>query len=114
MKNEDRDRMTTMQLDPDIAFLEEAARYFENRPTGEEDRAHWSNVYNAENCRRIAKRLNDNATVTRKMSEAMAAIQYEARREKGSWVHLRRCIAAQCDAAMSNTNGESNGNVGRG
>lgn len=40
-----------------IAFLEEAARYFENRPTHGEDRAHWSNVYNAENCRKIAVAL---------------------------------------------------------
>jgi hypothetical protein len=43
--------------DPDIIFLREAARYFECRPTGNEDRAHWANVYNAENCRRIADRL---------------------------------------------------------
>lgn len=34
-----------------VAFLEEAARYFENRPTGGEDRAHWANVFNAKNCR---------------------------------------------------------------
>jgi hypothetical protein len=40
-----------------IAFLEEAARYFENRPTNGEDRAHWSNVYNGKNCRDIAAML---------------------------------------------------------
>lgn len=36
------------------AFLTEAARYFEKRPTGGEDMAHWANVYNAENCRKAA------------------------------------------------------------
>lgn len=35
-------------------FLRRAATYFENRPTDGEDRAYWSNVYNAENCRKIA------------------------------------------------------------
>lgn len=38
----------------DATFLHAAARYFERRPTGGEDMAHWANVYNAENCRRIA------------------------------------------------------------
>ncbi len=41
-----------------ITWLEEAARYFENRSTGGEDRAHWANVYNAENCRKIATALS--------------------------------------------------------
>ena len=41
----------------DAVFLREAARYFRSRPTGGEDRAHWSNVYNANNCERIANRL---------------------------------------------------------
>jgi hypothetical protein len=36
-----------------IAFLTEAARYFESRPTKGEDATHWSNVYNAANCRKI-------------------------------------------------------------
>ncbi len=38
-------------------FLEGAAVYFSNRPTHGEDQAHWSNVYNAENCRKIAAML---------------------------------------------------------
>jgi hypothetical protein len=38
-----------------VEFLHEAARYFEKRPTGGEDRAHWSNVMNAKNCRDIAE-----------------------------------------------------------
>ncbi len=38
-------------------FLRRAAAYFENRPTEGEDRAHWANVYNAENCRKIADEI---------------------------------------------------------
>jgi hypothetical protein len=34
-------------------FLEETVKYFENRPTGGEDKAHWANVYNARNCRKV-------------------------------------------------------------
>jgi len=48
-----------MIVDPDAEFLREAARYFLKRPTGGEDEAHWSNVFNAENCERIATRLED-------------------------------------------------------
>lgn len=40
-----------------VAFLTEAAIYFENRDTVGEDRAHWANVYNAENCRKAAASL---------------------------------------------------------
>lgn len=40
-----------------IAFLEEAARYFANRPTHGEDSALWSNVYNAKNCIEVADML---------------------------------------------------------
>ena len=35
-------------------FLLKAAQYFRKRPTGGEDRAHWANVYNAENCEKMA------------------------------------------------------------
>jgi hypothetical protein len=64
--------MSERSTDRDAAFLIEAARYFEERPTGGEDRAHWSNVYNAENCRRIAKRLDDNPTNVREVVDAVA------------------------------------------
>lgn len=47
-------------LDLHIDFLNETARYFENRPTEGEDRAYWANVFNAENCRKIAQILLDN------------------------------------------------------
>lgn len=42
-----------------INFLEEAARYFENRDTKGEDAAYWSNVYNATNCRKIVELLKN-------------------------------------------------------
>lgn len=44
-------------MDKDVTFLIAAAGYFEKRPTNGEDRAHWANVYNAANCRRIARRI---------------------------------------------------------
>lgn len=40
-----------------VAFLLEAAKYFEKRDTKGEDKAHWSNVFNAQNCREIANML---------------------------------------------------------
>lgn len=43
--------MTTAEAQ---SFLREAAKYFRARPTNGEDRAYWSNVYNADNCEKIA------------------------------------------------------------
>lgn len=45
------------RFDDEIAWLREAARYFSARDTKGEDRAHWANVYNAENARKLADRL---------------------------------------------------------
>ena len=42
-----------------ISWLEAASRYFEKRDTKGEDRAHWSNVYNAENCLKIAELIKE-------------------------------------------------------
>lgn len=42
-----------------IAWLEEAARYFEKRDTGGEDAAFWANVANAENARKIAAMIRE-------------------------------------------------------
>lgn len=39
-------------------FLEDCAQYFESRPTGGEDLAHWANTSNAENCRKAAALLS--------------------------------------------------------
>lgn len=56
-----------MDRDAMLKFLEDTAQYFENRPTNGEDRAHWANVYNAENCRKIAtfvkERENGNGNI---------------------------------------------------
>jgi hypothetical protein len=62
-----------------ITFLNAAASYFENRPTGGEDQAHWSNVYNAENCRKIAAMLEKGNDVAEVLSgcAVRAAIQQE-------------------------------------
>lgn len=38
-------------------WLLECANYFEDRPTGGEDQAHWANVWNAENARKAAAAL---------------------------------------------------------
>ena len=43
------------EMQPRLEFLLETARYFRKRPTGGEDRAHWANIYNAENCEKAAK-----------------------------------------------------------
>ena len=42
-----------------IFFLDECAKYFEHRPTHGEDRVYWANIYNAENCRKIMKLLDE-------------------------------------------------------
>ena len=42
-----------------VGFLREASRYFRCRSTGGEDSAHWSNVYNADACLRIAVEYQD-------------------------------------------------------
>jgi len=40
-----------------VKFLENAAKYFELRPTNGDDSQHWANVYNAENCIKAAKMI---------------------------------------------------------
>lgn len=55
-------------------FLDEAARYFENRPVNGEDRAHWANVYNAENARKSAIALRAYAAREAKLRREVEAI----------------------------------------
>lgn len=38
-----------------IEFLQGAEKYFKKKPTNGEDRAYWSNVSNANNCKNIAE-----------------------------------------------------------
>lgn len=58
----------------DAAFLRDAARYFENRSAGGEDMAHWSNVYNAKNCREIADRIEATRTNDQAKDEEIAEL----------------------------------------
>lgn len=52
--------MTDAQM---VAFLMEAARFFDLRVlTCREDGAHWASVFNAENLRKIAARLEELST----------------------------------------------------
>lgn len=48
-----------MNIEQAKKFLEETAKYFDSRDTKGEDRAHWANVYNAENCRKIIALLEE-------------------------------------------------------
>lgn len=58
-------------LDTLVEFQNEAARYFESCPVGDEDRAHWANVYNAENCRKTATAIT---SLRNQLAEAKAVI----------------------------------------
>lgn len=46
-----------LSVDEATAFLTMCSDYFERRPTGGEDAAHWANVSNARMCRKIAAML---------------------------------------------------------
>lgn len=43
-----------MEIEAAIAWLNEAEKYFSNRPTKGEDSAHWSNVANSACCVKLA------------------------------------------------------------
>lgn len=49
--------MDNDRLEDLARWADEAARYFETRPTTGEDKAHWANVYNAENARKAAQAI---------------------------------------------------------
>ena len=49
-------RLTETQA---IEFMLKCASYFENRPTGGEDKAYWANVFNAEKCRIVSQMLEE-------------------------------------------------------
>jgi len=77
----------------EIAWLQEAARYFSNRPTGGEDAVHWANVYNAENANKIASRLDA-------LSSRPAPMEAVAWREKVAAI-IQRTINADRDEFCS-------------
>ena len=67
----ERQLVTITHKLPEVAFLTEAARYFETRPTGGEDAAHWSNVFNAKNCREAADTLERQAAEIERLRGAL-------------------------------------------
>lgn len=48
-----------MNIEKLITFQLEAARYFRKRQAKGEDMAFWANLYNAENCEKTAKALEE-------------------------------------------------------
>lgn len=66
------------EIDVYQKFLENAAAYFGSRPTGGEDRAHWSNVFNAQNCREIAAALSAQASRVAELEGALERIGSQA------------------------------------
>lgn len=73
----DREPSREVVVDAKIAFLTEAARYFERRPTGGEDSAHWANVFNAKNCRETAELLRALQSRAARWEKAARAVTAE-------------------------------------
>lgn len=96
----------------DAEWLEEAARYFENRSTGGEDMAFWANVSNAERCRSIAQSLRsqpagvrvkglDWTRRQRRLDEWKAHTSvgmYEVGEVHGRWSAVLRYVDSDCQA----------------
>jgi len=51
-------KVPNLSTESAVAFLIVCAEYFERRPTGGEDAAHWANVSNGAMCRKIATMLS--------------------------------------------------------
>lgn len=63
-----------MDSDAIYKWLDELARYFENRDTGGEDRAHWANVYNSESALKVKAALVASEAEVERMREALRQI----------------------------------------
>lgn len=63
--------------DKHILFLHDAAEYFERRPTGGEDRAHWANVYNAKSCREVAAEIEQLREAVSGVKKSLTASAFE-------------------------------------
>ena len=61
-------------VSPIMKWLDELARYFENRDTGGEDRAHWANVYNAENALKVKSALVASEAEVERLREALTEL----------------------------------------
>lgn len=55
-----------------VAFLNEAARYFERRDTNGEDSAFWANAVNADNCRKAAAMIAEQVAETARLESQIA------------------------------------------
>lgn len=60
-----------------MEWLNETAIYFENRPTHGEDKAHWSNVYNADSARKISKLLERHPAEQGGMADDRSDLGYD-------------------------------------
>ena len=72
-----------------VEFLTEAARYFRKRPTKGEDRAHWANVFNADNCEKAAKLIREQAAkierLQMKLDDYFCSVCQKPKRECPGW-----------------------------
>lgn len=59
-------------------WLDDLARYFETRDRHGEDRAHWADVYNAENARKIKAALSASEAEVARLKEALRPFAEEA------------------------------------
>lgn len=84
----------SLAIHDSIKFLEEAAKYFEKRPTGGEDKAHWANVYNAEHCRKIIKEIEQARITSQYWKSEHIAANVEIDRLRNIISVARECLDA--------------------
>lgn len=97
---------STPEVQKLAAFAMQGARYFESRPTGGEDAAHWANVTNAETMRKIARCTaalaaeRDAALSRAEVAEARAS-EHGAYRSAASAFLATKGLSAEFDAWLS-------------
>ena len=57
-----------------IEWLEACAKYFENKETYGDDMAHWSNVINAQNARKIRAKLQAGDEMAKALEHCLRAL----------------------------------------
>lgn len=58
-----------------VQFLRDAARYFAQRPTNGEDKAHWANTFNAEGCHKAADYIEALAAENERLRAEIARLR---------------------------------------
>jgi hypothetical protein len=86
-----------------IEFLEEASRYFEKRPTHGEDKAYWSNVYNAENCLGIVKLIEAKDSQIRTLEKGVLDLSVVVNDQVKEIKKLRRNLNAKLSDHINGT-----------